>query len=50
MLTRKAEGRYPELGEVYSSVRSDVERAAIDTMQEEAIRAIVNTYEVRRAF
>lgn len=50
LLTKKVEGRYADLAEVYASVRSDVEQEAIDTLQEEAIRAIVGTYEVRRAF
>ena len=50
LLTKKVEGRHADLAEVYASVRSDAEQEAIDTMQEEAIRAIVDTYEVRRAF
>ena len=50
LLVKKVEGRYPDLAEVYASVRSDAEQAAIDTMQEKAIRAIVDTYEVRRSF
>jgi len=50
LLTKKVEGRHADLAEVYASVRSDAEQVAIDTMQEEAIRAIVDTYEVRRAF
>jgi parvulin-like peptidyl-prolyl isomerase len=49
LLTKKVEGRYPDLAEVYLSVRSDAEQEAIDTTQEEAVRAIVGTYEVRRA-
>ena len=48
LLTKKVAGRYPDLAEVYTSVRSDAEQAAIDIKQEEAIRAIVDTYEVRR--
>jgi hypothetical protein len=47
-LTRKVEGRYPDLEEVRERVRSDAEQAEIDTMQDKAIQAIVDTYEVRR--
>lgn len=50
LLTKNVEGRYPDLAEVNASVRSDAEQAAIDSMQEEMIRAIVDTYEVRRTF
>jgi hypothetical protein len=48
LLTKKVEGRYPLLDEVRERVRSDAEQAEIDAMQERAIQAIVNTYEVRR--
>ncbi|MDJ0939209.1 MAG: peptidylprolyl isomerase [Woeseiaceae bacterium] len=48
MLTRKQEGRLPELDEVVESVRVDAEREAVDEQQDRAIRAIVDTYEVRR--
>jgi parvulin-like peptidyl-prolyl isomerase len=48
LLTRKVEGRYPDLEEVRERVRSDAEQAEIDTMQDKAIQAIVDTYEVRR--
>jgi hypothetical protein len=48
LLTRKVEGRYPDLDEVRERVRSDAEQAEIDTMQDKAIQAIVDTYEVRR--
>ncbi len=50
LLTRKAEGRYPELTEVESSVRDDAEREAIKALKDKAIKAIVDTYEVRRSF
>lgn len=50
LLTKKVEGRYPDLSEVYAVVRSDAEQAAIDILQEKAIEAIVDTYEVRRIF
>ena len=50
LLTKKVEGRYADLAEVYASVRSDAEQEAIDTLQEEAIQAIVDTYEVHRTF
>ena len=49
LLTKKVEGRYPGLDEVRERVRSDAEQAEIDTMQDKAIQAIVDTYEVRRA-
>lgn len=48
MLTRNVPGRYPALDEVEDRVRQDTEREALDAAQEAAIRAIVNTYEVRR--
>ena len=48
LLTKKVEGRYPELAEITERVRSDAEQDELDRMQDEAIRAIVNTYEVRR--
>jgi hypothetical protein len=50
MLTRKAEGRYPELAEIEAGVRDDTEREAIATLKGQAIQAIVDTYEVRRSF
>ena len=50
MLTRKAEGRYPELAEVEPSVRDNAEREAIAAQKDKAIQAIVDTYEVRRIF
>jgi hypothetical protein len=49
LLTRKVEGRYPDLEEVREPVRSDAERVEIETMQDKATQAIVDTYEVRRA-
>ncbi|MDJ0904892.1 MAG: peptidylprolyl isomerase [Woeseiaceae bacterium] len=49
MLVRKADGRYPELGEIADSVRRDAEREAVNSLQDEAIQAIVDTYEVRRS-
>jgi hypothetical protein len=49
LLTRKVEGRYPDLEEVRERVRSDAERVEIETMQDKATQAIVDTYEVRRA-
>jgi hypothetical protein len=49
LLTRKVEGHYPDLEEVRERVRSDAERAEIETMQDKATQAIVDTYEVRRA-
>lgn len=48
LLTRKVDGRYPNLEEVLERVRGDAERVEIDMMQDKAIQAIVDTYEVRR--
>ena len=50
MLTKKAEGRYPELDAVERIVRDDAEREAIASQKEKAIQAIVDTYEVRHTF
>lgn len=50
MLTKKAEGRYPELEEVENIVRGDTEREAIASQRNKAIQAIVDTYEVRRTY
>ncbi len=49
MLVRKAEGRYPELEEISDTVRQDAEREAVNSLQDEAIQAIVDTYEIRRS-
>ena len=49
MLTKKVEGRYPELAEIESVVRGDAEREAIAEQKGKAIQAIVDTYEVRRS-
>jgi len=48
MLTKKKSGRYPELTEIAETVRQDAERAATSEMQDQAIQAIVDTYEIRR--
>ena len=50
MLTKKVEGRYPELAEIEPVVRGDAEREAIAEQKGKAIQAIVDTYEVRRSF
>ncbi len=50
MLTRKAEGRYPELAEIEAVVRDDAERDAIAALKDKVIQAIVDTYEVRRSY
>ena len=49
MLTRKDDGRYPELEEVQAAVRDDAEREAIVEQKDRAIQAIVGTYDVRVA-
>ncbi len=48
LLVRKTPQRYPELAEVLDKVRYDAERDAVDRQKENAIQAIVDTYEVRR--
>jgi hypothetical protein len=50
LLTRKAEGRYPELAEIEAIVRDDAERDASAALKDKAIQAIVDTYEVRRSY
>jgi hypothetical protein len=50
MLTKKVAGRYPELAEIERIVREDAEREAIGQQKDEAIQAIVDTYEVRRRY
>ena len=50
LLIRKVEGRAPQFGEVAARVRDDVERAASLAVKNQAIQAIVNTYEVKRRF
>ena len=50
MLTRKAEGRSPELAEVEAGVRRDAEREAIRAQKDKTIQAIVDTYEVSRSY
>ena len=48
-LTRKTEGRYPDLSDSADRVRQDAQRAAVNRVQDEAIQAIVDSYEVRRS-
>ncbi len=50
LLTRKAEGRYPELAEIEAAVRDDTEREAIAALKDKAIQAIVDTYVVQRSY
>ena len=49
MLARRAEGRYPAIEEIVDAVRQDAEREAVEKLQDEAIQAIVDMYEVRRS-
>lgn len=49
MLTKRMEGRYPELDEIRDRIILDAERTEIEAMQDQAIQAIVDTYEVRRS-
>ena len=47
LLTRRETGRYPELREIEERVRDDARRDAISARQAQAIRSLVDTYEVR---
>jgi len=47
MLTRRTDGSYPELSEIEATVRDDAERIAINELNELAVQAIVDTYDVR---
>lgn len=49
LLTKSQAGRYPELAEVEDLVRQDVERAMKDALNDQAIQAIVDTYEINNA-
>ena len=46
LMTNKQDGRYPELDEVKDAVRQDAERTAIEELNNQAIQAIVDTYEI----
>ena len=50
LLIRNVEGRDPQFAEVAARVRDDVETAASLALKNQAIQAIVNTYEVKRRF
>ena len=47
MLTRRTDGNQPELSEIEATVRDDAERIAINELNELAVQAIVDTYDVR---
>lgn len=47
MLARKQDGRYPELDEVRDQVQDEAEREQIRERNDEAIQAIVDSYDVR---
>ena len=47
MLTRRTDGNYPGLSEIEATVRDDAERIAINELNELAVQAIVDTYDVR---
>ena len=49
LLVAKAEGRFPELGEVVGRVRVDAERDAGQARKDAAIDGLLDTYEVRRS-
>ncbi len=46
LLVNRQEGRFPSFEEVEASVRQDAERAATEELNNEAISAIVGTYEI----
>lgn len=50
MLSKKTDGRYPELTEIEDSVRDDATREKIAAHKDEAVRAIINTYDVQRTY
>ncbi len=50
LLTREAAGRFPKLEEIETAVRDDAEREAIAKQKDQAIQAIVDTYDVRRTY
>lgn len=47
MLTSKREGRFPDIDEIAERVRDDTRREQIRARSEEALREIVDTYDVR---
>ncbi len=47
MLTRRTDGNQPELSEIEATVRDDAKRIAINELNELAVQAIVDTYDVR---
>lgn len=48
LLTGKTAGRVPELAEVESRVRTDAQREAAEARRDAAIKALIDTYEIRR--
>jgi len=48
LVTDKVEGRYYGLDEIPGAIRRDATQKSIDKRKEEAVSAIVDTYEVRR--
>lgn len=50
MLTRNVAGRYPALDEITARVHDDARREAIHSRSEEAVQAIVETYDVQIAY
>ena len=47
MLTKRTDGFYPSLEEISDSVREDALRIKLDEQNDRAVRAIVDTYDVR---
>lgn len=47
LVTRRSDGFYPPLEEIADAVREDALRIKLDEQNERAVRAIVDTYEVR---
>jgi parvulin-like peptidyl-prolyl isomerase len=48
LLAERSEGGIPDFEEVRDVARTQAQRAAIQDRQEEAVAAIVDTYEIRR--
>ena len=50
MLSKKSDGRYPELAEIEDIVRDDALHEKVSALKNEAIQAIVDTYDVQRTY
>ena len=50
MLSKKEDGRYPELAEIEATVRDDAMRAETAEQRDRAIQSVVDTYNVQRTY